>query len=118
MLTGMRLRLPRFRVRTLLAAGAVVAILAGVGLGMVRRTRRFFTRLAQLHYRYEVEHLGTLMGFGAPPPPGSPLLDTGPGRFLHRASVLKDHHGRLRQKYERAARTPWLPVAPDPPPPE
>jgi hypothetical protein len=27
-------------------------------------------------------------------------------------------HARLRRKYERAARSPWLPLAPDPPPPK
>jgi hypothetical protein len=29
-----------------------------------------------------------------------------------------EHFGQLRLKYERAARYPWLPVAPDPPKPE
>ena len=27
------------------------------------------------------------------------------------------YHGKLREKYERAARFPWLPVASDPPGP-
>jgi hypothetical protein len=32
--------------------------------------------------------------------------------------TLASFHGELRRKYERAARYPWLPVAPDPPEPE
>jgi hypothetical protein len=28
------------------------------------------------------------------------------------------YHSRMREKYERASRCPWLPVAPDPPPPK
>src|SRR4051812_34788192 len=31
---------------------------------------------------------------------------------------IRQEYGALRHKYERAARYPWLPVAPDPPPPE
>jgi hypothetical protein len=29
-----------------------------------------------------------------------------------------DHHAELAHKYERAARRPWLPTEPDPPPPD
>lgn len=32
--------------------------------------------------------------------------------------VKADYHACLREKYERAARYPWLPVEPDPPEPE
>jgi len=28
------------------------------------------------------------------------------------------HHAAMKQKYQHAARYPWLPIAPDPPPPE
>jgi hypothetical protein len=35
-----------------------------------------------------------------------------------RLNRLVGYHARLRAKYERAARQPWLPVAPDPPPPD
>lgn len=31
---------------------------------------------------------------------------------------LANHHTRLEEKYARAARYPWLPVAPDPPEPK
>jgi uncharacterized protein HemY len=35
-----------------------------------------------------------------------------------RLSRLAGYHARLRAKYERAARHPWLHVEPDPPEPE
>lgn len=35
-----------------------------------------------------------------------------------RAPGISFYHWNLRNKYERAARQPWLPVAPDPPEPE
>ncbi|HWE37306.1 MAG TPA: hypothetical protein VG406_12130 [Isosphaeraceae bacterium] len=34
-----------------------------------------------------------------------------------KAKALADHHADLRQKYERAASRPWLPLSPDPPAP-
>src|SRR5829696_982457 len=36
-------------------------------------------------------------------------------RKLAAARRLEAYYGRLRAKYERAARYPWLPVPPDPP---
>jgi hypothetical protein len=37
---------------------------------------------------------------------------------LEDAERRSDHYGALEAKYERAARYPWLPVAPDPPEPK
>jgi hypothetical protein len=33
-------------------------------------------------------------------------------------AAIRDRHARLKEKYWRAARYPWLPVGPDPPEPE
>jgi hypothetical protein len=33
-------------------------------------------------------------------------------------AAIRDRHARLKEKYRRAARYPWLPVGPDPPEPE
>jgi hypothetical protein len=33
-------------------------------------------------------------------------------------AAIRDRHARLKEKYWRAARYPWLPVRPDPPEPE
>jgi hypothetical protein len=40
-------------------------------------------------------------------------------RAAERSALLtaSGYHRRLHEKYERAAQRPWLPVAPDPPPP-
>ena len=38
--------------------------------------------------------------------------------FLHDSSGLRGWHDEMRRKYELAASRPWLPVGPDPPPPE
>jgi hypothetical protein len=35
-------------------------------------------------------------------------------RQVREARAIFAYHGRLRQKYERAAARPWEPVAPDP----
>lgn len=37
---------------------------------------------------------------------------------IERFRTLTEYHGRMRRKYEHAAHRPWLPVAPDPPPPQ
>lgn len=85
------MRLPRFRftVRGLMIAVATFA----AALGVLAERRAGFLRIAQ--------------GHGAARRPLIPMcniLDTW-------------WHGEMEQKYERAARSPWLPVAPDPPSP-
>jgi hypothetical protein len=37
---------------------------------------------------------------------------------MRKELAMAQFHGELRRKYERAARSPWLVVAPDPSPPE
>lgn len=37
---------------------------------------------------------------------------------LARMKAMAAYYGMMRKKYERAARYPWLPIEPDPPPPE
>jgi hypothetical protein len=102
-----------------MVAVAIVAILIGVGLELSRRSRRF-ARLAADHSNGALEHFGTLMAFGGEPPPRRdvPPAGLGPDRYLHRARALLRHHSALTEKYLRAARYPWLPVAPDPLEPE
>ena len=99
------MRPPHFRLRTLMIAVAVV----GVGLTLAERHRRF-QRLAAYHATKEGE-LRSLGGGLAPP---MSLIDGNSG-----AMVVDewDYHVRLRRKYERAARCPWLSVEPDPPSP-
>jgi hypothetical protein len=109
---------PRMTTRRWMVAVAIVAILMGVGLDVGRRSRRF-ARLAADHSNAALEHFHTLMTLGGPPlladiPPTEP----GPLRSLHRENALVSYHSALTKKYQRAARYPWLPVAPEPPKPE
>jgi hypothetical protein len=101
-----------------MVAVAVVAILMGAGLAVGRRSRRF-ARLSAHHTNAALEHFGTLMALGGWPPL---LHDLSPAelariRMLYRVNALVNYHSALTQKYEGAARYPWLPVAPDPPGP-
>jgi hypothetical protein len=100
-----------------MVAVAVVAILL-FGLEMGRRSRRF-ARLATYHSNVALKHSGTLMAFGGGPPPIRDVPPAGlwPARFLHRAKTLLNYHSELTEKYQRAARYPWLPVDPDRPEP-
>lgn len=89
------MRTPRFRstVRRMMLAVAVAGLICG-GEVLRRRRAAFAERATMLRWSEYVERLGA-----------------------HRPAVA-DHRDRLARKYERAARQPWLPVAPDPPEPE
>jgi hypothetical protein len=106
--------------RRWMIAVAGVAVLIGAAMEMNGRSRRF-ARLAAHHSRGAMEHFSVLMGFGGGPPPSPDDLPPGargPVRELRREQDLHLYHLALSRKYERAARYPWLPVAPDPPEPK
>jgi hypothetical protein len=97
----MRLPRLRFTVRRMMVAVAVVALVLGaVALGV--RSGEFRNR-ARYH---EVMAASPLLGVK----PAPPVFD--PVRYTPKWSA---YHARLKRKYERAARRPWLFVAPDPP---
>src|SRR3954469_25325987 len=107
------MRIPRFRVRTLMIAVAVVAVALGAG----RRRQRaptFLQRAAEFAERETTSWLMVEASCRRNPLPGLIVVHEDPMRHRWWALYL----GRLRRKYERAARYPWLPVPPDPPPPE
>jgi hypothetical protein len=85
------MRLPRFRVRTLM----LLVVLVAVPLTLLDRRARFLG----LANRHE--------GLIGPPP----------GPYAKSASPRSGWHWELSNKYRRAAERPWLPVEPDPPPP-
>ena len=112
------MRLPRMTTRRWMIAVAVVAILLGAGLETGRRSFRF-ARLSDCHSNAALECFHALMTLGGWPPPQDPSpAELGRVRNLYRVRALVHYHSALTQKYERAARYPWLPVAPDPPEPE
>lgn len=149
------MRRPRFRIRTLMIAVAVVAIMVGAGIG----GNRFYD--SSKFYRSKAVWAGNLekssrdaafahtLSFGIHGehatkairrrlewaieeyPDTIDLIDALLDQLaeeneaelrIHEDAQLftrkAEHFANLKQKYERAARYPWLPVAPDPPEPE
>jgi hypothetical protein len=95
----------------------MVAVLSlSLGSAVLWRRREHYLRLADAHALTEmVLRVDSSMARGnAMGGPGARLLDLSDS--IKASQKQADYHGRLRRKYERAARYPWLPVAPDPPP--
>jgi hypothetical protein len=59
---------------------------------------------------------GLLVEVNLPPFVARPSVDV--GRETERYAARIAYHARMRQKYEWAARFPWLPLDPDPPEPK
>ena len=111
----MRLLRLRISVRLLMAIVAVVAATLG---GFVEYRR--LNRIAAEYRAKAEEHAGverTLRTVVEQTGPKSPVdISPGPGLRSRRftAKAVADLEARLVRKYERAARYPWLSVAPDP----
>ncbi len=102
----MKLPRVRFTVRRMMVAVAVVGTAFGSSVVLWRRAERF-RRLAADHGMFRVR------------------VNDGPECSMwfkvdgDTTSPVRDEWRRaLAEKYDRAARYPWLPVAPDPPEPE
>jgi hypothetical protein len=108
------MRLPRYRLRTLLIAVAVVALGMGTIVGLAR-PRESYLRQATQHrklsndarlYVMSIDH--RYLHWGPSEPERTEMA-----AYERRG----DYHAALQAKYERAARYPWLPVDPDRPEP-
>ncbi len=107
--------------RSRLTVGRLMIIVAVAGLGLsgggVFLARREYRRLAESHDHaakvvwLEALHLEERAFFG-PAEVGARLKDQ-----ALRLEAIAAHHASLSSKYEGAAGSPWLPVEPDPPPP-
>jgi hypothetical protein len=112
------MRPPRLRLRTLLIAVAVAGMVLGEGLMIQRRAR---LRATSARHAAQ-EQMWTTLAAAAGQRPSRRVdwsyrgvrRQTDQGR----CRAAADYHARLARKYDRAARYPWLPVAPDPPPPQ
>jgi uncharacterized protein (TIGR03067 family) len=128
------MRLPCFRLRTLLVAVALAALICG-GLALQRRRATFLAR-AQAQ-AVDLRRWTTFAGAASSiarmfrdmevqsrESPNNPELreEILEGLRYYEASDDEDrrriaYHAALKARYERAARYPWLIVPPDPPPP-
>jgi hypothetical protein len=126
----MRLRRVRFTLRAMLIAVASIALVLG-GWRLLW-LRSIYQKTAIAHAAYE--HLARTMqrfvedegkdereleiAFGMNVEPEREEVKAkraADARVNHRTA---DYHAALKHKYEQAASRPWVPVAPDPPPPE
>jgi hypothetical protein len=117
---------PRYTLRWMMVAVAI----AGIGLGGYRMHRHRLRSLERARSYAESERYCSFMWSevsaypnfrwpGDHRPPSSPEELRKAEEVAHSSWERKiDYHANLRRKYERAARYPWLPVAPDPPEPE
>jgi hypothetical protein len=111
----MRLKRPRLRLRTGMALVAVAASLMGWALH--RRRGEEYARLAERYRAEEKGHAETAELIRKEQiMPRLSREQTLIGVAFHRRQA--SHHRQLRDKYEAAAARPWLPVEPDPPPPD
>jgi hypothetical protein len=119
------LRLPPMTTRRWMIAVAVVGLLLAGCIGgyRLKRLHDHFLQRAQDHAMMEIanrkserahrELFEMRGGFG----PGSETLRAKSLRDIVFFSRTASYHAAMAQKYEYAARHPWLPVAPDPPEP-
>ena len=104
----MRMPRVRFTVRWMMVVVAIVAAIVLTAIFLNRRSDEFWGRAA---YHQGGEAMSRAVAFRA-----RRLNDD--VRLIAHAEQMEAHHRALKLKYERAARHPWLPVAPDPPEPE
>lgn len=115
------MQMPRFTIRAMTVAVAMTALALGAR-ELHARGREYRSKAD--HHRFIEEGGRGLLRAGEQ---RTTLFDCSdiPPRIrklssdeLGHLSKVVEHHRKLRSKYSRAARYPWLPVAPDPPLPK
>ena len=114
------MRLPRMTTRLWMLAVTVIGLMIG-GAVLLKQRRAYFLLLAQSHQKEVAsstargEALKSRFGRTSGMSNEEIMhLHRDYGRMTDRA----EHHAAMAEKYRQAARQPWLPVEPDPPPPE
>jgi hypothetical protein len=102
------MRLPRFRLRALMIAVAVAAVVLAVYAGIERR--RSYLRAVARHHLEMVAANSIVHRDGD-------QMSYEPGPSLRKCQLAR-YHFDLWRKYTRVARHPWLSIEPDPPPHE
>jgi hypothetical protein len=105
-------------IRRIAVAVAVIALVLGGFVSIVRRVRRF-DDLARYHRsqiigvpQREVMNDGMIVGLEVS------SVDVRGRPVTPRRRLLNEWHARMFQRYRRAARQPWIDVQPESPPPE
>jgi hypothetical protein len=104
----MRIPPVRITIARMMAAVAIIALL--LGAVAILRHRAHFQRLADFHAQAARQIRPERGGIIGPD-----------GAYTHLALAdprFANYHQDMAGKYQRAARKPWLPVAPDPPEPK
>jgi hypothetical protein len=112
---AMRLGRVRFTIRRMMVVVAGAGIILGASVVLQRRHARF----SELAVHHEASSQLRFIAQGEVGGSHSSRLLNGLGEELSGLSNARvEWHRRLGVKYRRAARSPWLPVEPDPPEPE
>lgn len=106
---------PQMTTRRWMIAVAIVSLLLA---GEVTR-RRWATLSAEYTWRFTLHSLTADIARNVAAEYASRKpRNEGSEETIAAALRSAQHYDRLARQYERAARRPWLPVPPDPPPPE
>ncbi len=125
---------PRFTIRRMMIAAIVAILIGGTLQGLaLRRSSEVFLRLASEHSAKEqadIESAEAMRRANVAPfewkaeyekdanMRAMRAMSESTQRRAKKRETRAAYHAALSAKYERAARYPWLPVAPDPPEPE
>ena len=109
----MRKPRPRLTIRRLMVAVAMMGVMLGLVVGLWHRSENY-RRGALTHAGEALLCEDAAWGVVRMTNGSKEEAASQAGALL----LLKAHHEAMREKYERAARHPWLPVAPDPPEPK
>jgi hypothetical protein len=109
---AMNLLRVRFTVRSLMVVVAVVALSIWAKLQLDARSTYFRQLVARY---YDKRYAAAAFGYSGP---GGAIMEARLKADEVRRAKASAYYSNLIQKYERAARYPWLPVASDPPKPD
>jgi hypothetical protein len=117
------MRLSRVNLTTGMIVAAFVVVITTIALHAPNQSRTasipnrrfthdtdYYRNLAEHHAWLEQQYLGRSYALYATPT-GKRCIRT------ETPTPLSQYHARLKEKYEKAARQPWVPVEADPPPP-
>jgi hypothetical protein len=93
-------------------AVAMVGLLAG-GIVEAKRRRARFHQLVVHYTQRELQY--SVFSYSGP---GGEHMRKQWAAHLQRTANRRVYYAEMRQKYRLAEKYPWLPVAPDPPPPK